>query len=269
MHSGSCRVTSAPGVQVPPPTPLLSSKNARCRGRAISECRGLVIALSSQSPRQRRPWYRRLSRAGVSDAPQAASLIPYAGPVLAFVLEEVPAVRQAKALRMLAELMDLLGKDPSELIEILRGSQDFVELVAIASDAASRTRAEENLELIAEAARDGLGSGDAAIDLARLRIATLADLDSIHVRALREVMSTAPVETKDPILRSALGNPVGFDAVVATLIRHGLIVSVDALVGFIGPGYRITAYGIYIVSEFDRVISGPPPDAQPDVSTPS
>jgi hypothetical protein len=208
-------------------------------------------------------------RAALSDFPELTTIIPVAGPILSFVLEEVPPIRRAKAERMLDELLKLLGNDATRFLELLRSSAEFLDLIGLACEASSRSRAEENLKLIAKATKAGFDGGEVeAVDLARLRIATVADLDSIHVAALRRIAATAPVEKLDPVLRGELGNPIGLDAVIATLIRHGLIVAVDSLVGFTGPGYRITAYGAYILSEFDQVPSTSAPEVHTEPSTP-
>jgi hypothetical protein len=197
--------------------------------------------------------HKSVARALVSDVPELAAMVPAFGPILDFVLSEFPPIRDARVNRMLGDLLSCLGKDPGELVEILRGSQEFVDLIASTMNAASQTRSDERLKLIAEEAARGIeGGSPEKIDLARLRIATIADLDSIHVAVLRRIAASQPVEVSLSSIRGALGNQQGLEAVTATLVRHGLVREVDALVGFAGPNYRLTDYGVYLLDQLVR-----------------
>lgn len=106
------------------------------------------------------------------------------GSVLAYLIDLIPGVRLHKASKMLDQLLDLVSLRPGELVDRLRKDSRLSQLVWTATYAAAESELEAKIHGLARAAAEAI-LDEARIDESRLIVRTLAQMEVLHVRALR------------------------------------------------------------------------------------
>lgn len=185
----------------------------------------------------------------------ALQLLPYVGPPLETIYDDVRARQAEKARRTVSEIAELCGTEL--LLRRLNENPEIEAMFVAAVDSALRTGLERKRRYLARVVANAV-LDDAKVDESELIVQALRDLDGPHLRTLERIRHAEDTADRDPrwgiSTRSEARSGAVREAgdlesapVIAVLIRTGTVIQ-----GAV-PGDR-DRLGINSVSPFGRAL---------------
>lgn len=172
---------------------------------------------------------------------------------LPYIAEQIVSRRGRNVETVTEDACKLAGLSGAELAEWVRASEEHAAFLADAVDAAWLTLDRRKLRILSLALAGGLRD-DARLEIDTLVIRALRELESSHIRVLSTIAETEnPERGNRPegawitanLAAIHTGLADGMDAIMATLLRLGCVVTV-------GGTYADQGRFVWIASDFGR-----------------
>lgn len=192
----------------------------------------------------------------------AADLLEKVGIPVGPFAKYAESVRERRAARigsLLGGAAELASSTPTHLLEVASQYDRIAELLAAACDAAAVSASPGRVRVLSRVLAAAIaGAGDeVAIDDVELVMATVVQLEPVHVRALYALERSGPFPVDDGGNYERL--PESFDLIAAELGSPTLAAPVERRLldlALLNPGVRFDDRHVHLVTPFGRRVLG-------------